>query len=159
MREANHRPFILRALPLVLAVGFVLGQGGCGLDKAKGPNSTGPSDVGVSTDLVAAPDVLNADGVSWSVVRLTLRDQNGQPIAVKSVLFEHDGDGLLTPSTASTYVGPVQTGIVMATDKNGIAYVVYIAGTQIRTLRITVRPYGIDTTFTPFWRSVEITQR
>ena len=169
MREANHRRFILRALPLVLGVGFLLGQGGCGLDKQKAGQLNGPSDIGVSTDLVAAPDVLNADGVSQSVVRLILRDQDGNPIAVRSVLFTTDGDGYLAPSTASTFVGPVQTGggyggnghgIVMATGKDGVAYVVYVAGTT-PDLRIHVSawPYGTDTAYTlRAFRTVEISQ-
>jgi hypothetical protein len=121
----------------------------------------------VSADLVAAPDVLNADGVSQSVIRLVLRDQNGKPISTRSVLFTTDGDGFLAPSTASTFVGPVQSGggsggsgngIVMATDKDGAAYVVYVAGSQLRSLTVFVRPYGIDTALT--WeRSVELQQR
>jgi hypothetical protein len=46
----------------------------------------------------------------------------------------------------------------MATDQNGIAYVVYVAGTALRPVTLYVRPYGIDTTYT--WeRSVEILQR
>ena len=74
------------------------------------------------------------------------------------MLFEHNGDGVLVPSSASTFVGPVQSGLVMATDKDGVAYVVYLAGTQLRSLTIFVRPYGIDTALT--WeRSVEILQR
>jgi hypothetical protein len=79
--------------------------------------------------LTALPDTLNADGVSVSVVQLVLRNQNGRPVSGRAVLFEHDGDGLLAPSAASTFVGPIQTGIVMATDNDGVAYVVYVAGT------------------------------
>jgi hypothetical protein len=170
MREANHRPFVLRAWPAVLAVGLLLGYGGCGLDKAQTPNLIGPSDIGVSTDLVAAPDVLNADGVSQSVVRLILRDQDGKPIAVRSVLFTTDGDGYLAPSTSSTFVGPVQVGggygggsngngIVMATGKDGVAYVVYVAGTGIGTIHVSAWPYGIDTAYTlRDFRTVAINQ-
>jgi hypothetical protein len=160
MREAIHRTLFRGIWPSVIGASLLLGSAGCGLDKQKVPDLTGPADVGVSTELVAAPDVLNADGVSQSVVRLVLRDQDGKPISGRAVLFEHDGDGYMAPSTASTYVGPVQTGIVMATDKDGVAYVVYVAGTQPgRKIRVTVRPYGIDTSYTPTWRSVEITQK
>jgi hypothetical protein len=104
------------------------------------------------------PDVVNADGVSQSVVRLVLRDDTGKAISGRSVLFEHNGDGLMVPSAASTYVGPVQTGIVMATDKDGVAYVVYVAGSGIGKVWIWVRPYGIDTNYT--WeRYVQILQK
>ncbi len=78
--------------------------------------------------------MLNADGVSQSVVRLVLRDDKGRPISGRSVLFQHNGDGLMVPSAASTFVGPVQTGLVMATDKNGVANVVYVAGSGIGTV-------------------------
>jgi hypothetical protein len=52
-----------------------------------------------------------------------------------AVLFDCEGDGTfcsgagrLTPHTGSTYVGPIQTGEVMATDNDGVARVVYTAG-------------------------------
>jgi len=91
-------------------------------------------------------------------VRLVLRDDKGKPISGRSVLFDYSGDGLLVPSAASTYVGPVQTGIVMATDRDGVAYVVYVAGGAIGQVWVRVRPYGIDTNFT--WeRYVQILQR
>jgi hypothetical protein len=158
MRHANYRAGALAARAAVLATGLLLVASGCGLDKVPDPDLAGPSDTGVSAELTAAPDVLNADGVSQSVVRLVLRDDKGRPISGRSVLFQHTGDGLMVPSSASTFVGPVQTGLVMATDKDGIAYVVYVAGTGIGALNVFVRPYGIDTMFT--WeRSVEILQR
>ena len=55
-------------------------------------------------------------------VRLVLRDQTGAPAAGRAVLFELlTGDGTMMPSTDSTYVGPVQTGLVMATADDGSA--------------------------------------
>jgi hypothetical protein len=155
MRESIHRRGAVSAGAALLAL--LLGAGGCGLDHQQAPDLQGPSDVGISVEMVAAPDTLNADGVSQSVVRLVLRDQKGNPISTRSVLFEHNGDGFLVPSTASTFVGPVQTGLVMATDKDGVAYVVYVAGTGLRTVTIDVRPYGIDTSLT-FFRSIQIIQ-
>lgn len=156
MRHANFRAGVLRARAAVLLTGLLLVASGCSLDKAPEPDLAGPSDAGVSAELSALPDVLNADGVSQSQVRLVLRDQKGQPFSGHPVLFQHNGDGLLTPG--STFIGPVQTGLVMATDSNGVAYVTYVAGEAITSVRVWVRPYGIDTTFT--WeRSVEISQR
>jgi hypothetical protein len=158
MRESIHRRGVVGPGAALLALGLLLGAGGCGLDHQQPPDLNGPSDVGVSVDMVAAPDTLNADGVSQSIVRLVLRDQLGKPISNRSVLFEHNGDGVLVPSTASTFVGPIQTGLVMATDKDGVAYVVYVAGTGVRTVTVDVRPYGIDSSLT-FFRSIEIFQR
>jgi hypothetical protein len=157
MRPANLRADIGRAL-LAAAVGLALAGSGCGLGKSPNPVLSGPSDSGVSAELEALPDVLNADGISQSVVRLVLRDQNGVPINGRAVLFQHNGDGYITPSTASTFVGPVQTGLVMATGKDGTAYIVYVAGTGIGPVVVSVRSYGIDTTFT-FERTVQILQR
>lgn len=158
MRDAMFRARVEHAGAAVLAVGLLLALSGCGLDKVPDPNLSGPSDSGVSAELTALPDVVNADGVSQSVVRLVLRDDKGNPINGRSVLFQHNGDGLMVPSAASTFVGPVQTGLVMATDRDGVAYVVYVAGLGIGPVTVWVRPYGIDTTYT-FERSVEILQR
>ena len=158
MRHANSRAGVLGARAAVVAIGLLLAATGCGLEKVGEPDLAGPSDTGVSAELTALPDVLNADGVSQSVVRLVLRDQNGKAINNKSVLFEHNGDGYMAPSTGSTFVGPVQSGLVMATDKDGVAYVVYVAGTSLRSVNVVVRPYGIDSALT-FYRSIEIIQR
>jgi hypothetical protein len=158
MSALNHRAPLEGARAAVLALGLLLAGTGCGLDKVPDPDLSGPSDTGVSAELTALPDVLNADGVSQSVVRLVLRDNKGLPISGRSVLFQYSGDGLLYPSTASTFVGPVQSGIVMATDRDGTAYVVYVAGQGFGTVMVFVRPYGNDSALT--WeRSVEILQR
>ncbi len=143
----------------VAAVALLLVVAGCGgLDKPATPDLAGPSDSTPSVELTALPDVLNADGVSQSVIRLVLRDQTGNPISTRSVLFTPDGDGYIAPSKSSTFVGPVQTGLVMATDKDGVAYIVYVAGTSPGTVTFWVRPYGIDTSLT--WeRSVSLFQR
>jgi hypothetical protein len=153
-------PFAERGVrPLLLAsVVLTLSFAGCGLDKVEEPPLIGPSETGISVQLTALPDTLNADGVSVAVVQLVLRNQDGRPVSGRAVLFEHDGDGLLAPSAASTFVGPIQTGIVMATDNDGVAYVVYVAGTARRMVTVWVRPYGIDAA-NLFYRSVEVWQR
>ncbi len=142
-----------------LTAGLLLLVTGCGgLDKSANPDLVGPADSTPSAELNALPDVLNADGVSQSVIRLVLRDDKGAPISNRSVLFQHDGDGYITPSAAANFVGPVQTGLVMATDKDGVTYIVYVAGTQPGTVTFWVRPYGIDTSYT--WeRMVQLVQR
>jgi hypothetical protein len=159
MRHANFRAGVDSAAAAAqLAMGLVLASSGCGLEQAPDPDLAGPSDTGVSVELSAAPDVVNADGVSPSVIRLVLRGKTGEPLSGRPVLFQHDGDGLIAPSAGSSFVGPVQTGLVMLTDSRGEASIVYVAGNQIRPVTVWVRPYGIDTTFT--WeRSVEILQR
>jgi hypothetical protein len=150
--NAGLRPL----LAFVATLGLV--TAGCGLDKVQDPPLIGPSETGLSVELTALPDTLNADGVSFSEIRLVLREQNGLAVSGRAVLFEHDGDGLLGPATTSTYVGPIQTGIVMATDRDGVAKVVYVAGTDFRTVIVAVRPYGIDAA-NGFLRTVEIFQQ
>jgi Invasin, domain 3 len=158
MRLPSARTRLADSGVRALAVMLLLGFAGCGLDKQPTPALAGPSDAGVSVQLTASPDVVNADGVSQSVVRLVLRDENGHPLSGRAVLFQHNGDGYMAPSTASSFVGPVQTGLVMATDRDGVAYVVYVAGTDLRSVVIFVRPYGIDTAYT--WeRTLEIIQQ
>jgi hypothetical protein len=143
---------------LALVASLGLAAAGCGLDKTPNPPLNGPSETGVSAELTATPYILNADGVSESVVQLVLRDPSGAPLVGRAVLFQFSGDGTLVPSTASTYVGPVQTGIVMATGKDGTAYVVYVAGTGLGTVTVSVSPYGNDVR-TIFFQSVDIIQQ
>ena len=81
--------------------------------------------------MIASPDVVNADGVSRSVVEMILRDQNGAPIAGQAVEFGFNGDGGLAPSPDSTFVGPLQSSLIMATDSQGVARVIYVAGTTV----------------------------
>lgn len=158
MREAIITGRPVRRARTVLALWLALGAVGCDLGSQNEPELSGPSDQGFNIELLALPDTLNADGVSVSQVRLVVRNQNGQPVTGYAVLFEFDGDGVLRPSSPGTYVGPVQTGEVMATDNNGVAMVVYTAGTDLRTVNISVRPYGFDAS-NFYTRSVTIYQR
>jgi hypothetical protein len=157
----------LAALGLV-AVGCSVGK----LDDVEQPPIIGPSETGLSAQLVALPDILNADGVSQSVVQMILRDASGQPASGRAVLFcatteaaaavgtcVTDSNGSIHPQAGSTYVGPIQQGIVMATDRDGVANVVWVAGTDHpATIVIAVRPYGIDAA-RGFLRTVEIFQQ
>jgi len=146
-----------RLAATVLAV--LLSGAGCGLDKTDEPALAGPSETGVSVQLTALPDILNADGVSASVVQIVLRSNNGAPLSGRAVNFYLEaGDGILAPSASSTYVGPIQTGFVMATGSDGVANVVYVAGSGIGLVRVAVRPFGIDSNI-GFYRTVDIWQQ
>jgi len=143
----------------VLSVGLIVALPGCSLDKDDPIVIGGPSETILSVELVALPDTVNADGVTASVVRLTLRDQDGQPATGRAVLFELlTGDGTMMPSAASTYVGPVQTGLVMATAADGTANVVYVAGFALTTATIGVRAYNFDAARN-YLATIEIIQR
>jgi hypothetical protein len=148
------RPF------LIVAVTGSLVSGGCRLDKVDRQELVGPSETGISVQLTALPDTVNADGVSTAQIELVLRGDNGAPVSGRAVYFELEaGDGEMLQQPGFTYVGPVQGGLVMATDTNGVTRVVYIAGTSVGTFaRISVRPYGIDGV-RDFYRTVEILQK
>ena len=144
----------------LVILGVALGLVGCGLDEENEPALSGPSETGISAQLSAFPDTVNADGVSQSVVQLILRDQTGAPAAGRAVLFlQVGGDGYMTPSASSTFVGPLSNGsLVMATADDGSAEVVYTAGYNVQTATIGVRPYSFDAT-SPYLSTIEIAQR
>lgn len=147
------------ACAAALALGILLVVPGCELEQDTLPPVIGPSETGLSVELSALPDTINADGVTRSQVELVLRDQNGNPAPGRAVLFALlAGDGKMVPSAASTYVGPVQTGLVMATSETGQAVVVYVAGKQITTAAIGVRMYSFDAA-REYLSTIEIIQR
>jgi hypothetical protein len=158
MRDAMFWVRPARRAWAVFALGLVVSAAGCSLGEQTEPALSGPSDQGFNLELTALPDTLNADGVSVSLVRIVVRDENGRPVSGHAVLFEHNGDGVLAPQASSTFVGPIQSGIVMATDNNGVAFVVYTAGLDLRTVTVWARPYGIDAA-NLYFRSVDIFQR
>jgi hypothetical protein len=144
-------------------LGLAVIGGGCNLDRQFEPNLTGPSDAAVSVELVAAPDTVNGDGVSMSLVSLVVRNNLGEPIKGWPILFQCNGGnrscngwGKMRPAPGSMYVGPVQSGEVMATDANGSTSVMYTAAYGTGFVTIGVRPYGTDTSYTTFYRYVEI---
>ncbi len=144
MRDLMSNLGARRALA-VGALGLLFAGSGCDLNRSGRPDPTGPADQGFNIELEALPDTLNADGVSTSRIRLVVRNQNGQPISGYAVLFLHDGDGILNPDPSSTYVGPIQSGKVMATDSNGVVFMVYTAGLDTgRLVQVAVRPYNFD---------------
>ncbi len=149
------RPF------LIVAVAVGLLSGACqALEKVDQQELVGPSETGISAQLIALADTVNADGVSSVDVELVLRNNTGGPVVGLAVFFQlEDGDGVLDPKTGFTYVGPVQSGFVMATNNNGVVRVVYTAGFNVgQHARVGVRPYGIDGVV-EFYRTVEIQQK
>jgi hypothetical protein len=132
-----------RQWPVVGALAVIFAMNGCGLDEVEVPPLVGPSENGISLQMQANPDVVNADGVSQSVIRITVRDQNGRPAQGQQLLVTFNGDGFIV--AGSVLVGPLQNGISVTTDTNGIAQVVYVAGTSSgSTVRVFAVPYGTD---------------
>ncbi len=120
-----------------------LGLGGCGQEEAVIPALAGPSALALSIDMRAEPSILNADGVSTSTVTATVRDSSGGPVQGQRLFFQHDGDGLLFAT--GLVVGLLQTGVTVATDRNGVAQLFYQAGTEPgRLVSIRCEPYSLD---------------
>ena len=159
MRVATFRWRASSIAAVTLVLGLVVALPGCNLKNDEQTPIGGPSQTGISVQLGAAPDTVNADGVSQVVVELVLRDQTGAAAGGRAVLFELlSGDGYITPSTGSTFVGPVQTGLVMATSGSGTAVVVYVAGHNVTTAVIGVRAYSFDAA-RDYLSTIEIIQR
>lgn len=139
------------------AVALIVAMNGCGLDEVRIPPLNGPSEAGLSLDLKANPDTISADGVSQSVVRIQARDQNGRPAPGRQLAVAlKSGDGFIV--AGSVLVGPLQSAVSLQTDSNGIAQVVYVAGTRVGVLAtIGARPYGFDATIDPDLRERTVT--
>jgi hypothetical protein len=129
---------------------------GCGLDETKVPPLFGPSELGLSLQMGASPDVINADGVSQSVVSITARDNNGKPVANQLIYVSGQGDGALI--AGGVLVGPLQSGFTVQTGNNGVAQVVYQAGLNVTQIIVQARPYGFDA-YAGLTRTVAIDQR
>lgn len=147
------------SLVATAALALLLGLGACTLDEVDIPPVSGPAETGYSVQLQALPDIINADGVTESIVHLWLRDLDGRPASGRAVYFAVlQGDGALGPAGTGTFVGPVQTGIVMGTNSEGQASAVYVAGFSPGTAIVGVRPYSFDAQG-DFLRTVTIIQR
>ena len=150
--RSMSRFWIIAPLTVALA-GFV----GCSLDKTGIPGLSGPSELAISLLMNAIPDRLTANGTDTSSIEVVVRDQNGQFVADKQILFtitDQDGRradiGELSSDTAFsnssgvatvTYFAPARTdftsdgsilvgGRPRGTDFNGESY---------RTVRIELR--------------------
>ena len=95
----------------LLACGLALQ--GCDLDKVTVPESlVGPSELGISLEMLALPDTVLADGIQTSVIRAVVRDQNGKPAVGRAILFsiaDESGNtaeiGTLTSDTGARVFG------------------------------------------------------
>jgi len=134
-------------------LGLFVAHAGCGLDGVEIPELDGPSELATAVTLTASPDLITADGFSTSLVTATVRGPNGEPIAGRDIFFSiADARGLtadigeLRSTTTGTGVG---TGIVVRTNAQGVAAVVYEApartdATANQTVLVQARPIGTD---------------
>ena len=124
-------------------LGLALLAGACTTNKQEAPSLTGPSELATSITITVSPDVVTQDGVSQSLVQITARDANGQPLRNLALRAELAVNGTL-----------VDFGTLSArslvTDANGRASVTFTAppapgGFAPSTdVQVVVTPLGTD---------------
>lgn len=127
-----------------LAVGLLASMVACTVHEQETPSLTGPSEFGTSIGVQVSPDVLAQDGSSQSLVTITARDSNGQPLRSLSLRAEISVGGV-----ASDFGSLSARNVV--TDGSGKATLIYTApaapafavdsGTVVQ---IEVTPIGTD---------------
>ena len=140
----KHQNIFTRVvLTSALAVGAVL-AGGCTMESQEAPPLTGPSEFGTSITITVSPDVLSQDGASQSVVTVTARDSNGQPLRNLALRSEINVDGVFA-DFGSLSARNIVTG------NDGRATLVYtapaappVAVDTNTTVSIVVTPIGTD---------------
>jgi hypothetical protein len=141
--------------PAILMFGVALATVSCGdkLEQVSIPALSGPSELALSLQLLANPDVITADGYSTSAIEAVVRDHNGQRLQGRDILFAlADEDGnfadigtLETPTGSRLHAGTATA----RTNADGVAYVVYRApyrtdATANQSLIVTARPVTDD---------------
>ena len=71
-----------------LAIVLVALTAACTMTKQEAPDLSGPSEFSTSVAVAISPDVLPQDGASQSVITLTARDAQGQPLRNVGLLVE-----------------------------------------------------------------------
>lgn len=136
-------------LRLALAAAALAAAAACTLQTQDAPAPTGPSEFALSLDIRATPDVIMQDGGSQSVITITARDHNSQPVAGLSLLVQTQVNGMLVD------YGELSARSIV-TGTNGVATVVYTApapppptATSDAVVTIVVTPLGTnyDSTF------------
>ena len=135
----THR-LITRGLAIVL----VALTAACTMTKQEAPDLSGPSEFSTSVAVAISPDVLPQDGASQSVITLTARDAQGQPLRNLGLRVEIRVDG--TPRDLGTLSA---RSVVTGTD--GRATIVYtapssptIAVDPFTIVEIVATPIGSD---------------
>ena len=101
------------ALARMAAVGVAVVAAACSVNRATAPSEIGPSGHALSVTLAASPDIVARDGASTALVRLNVRDAQGQPIS---------GQRMSLAVSAGTV-----SAAEVATASNGEATVIYTA--------------------------------
>ncbi len=136
------------------AAAVALSLTGCGLDKVTIPDEfEGPAELGIALRLEASPDVVTADGFSSSAIRATVRDQNGQPLSGRAVVFkitDANGRNADIGELTTTDGRRIRAAEATATSgSDGVARVTYYSPvrsdvTADTSVLVSARPVGTD---------------
>ncbi len=132
------RSWMIACLTVALA-GFV----GCSLDKTAILGLSGPSEFAISLLLHATPDRITANGTDTSDIEVVVRDENGQFIADKQILFR-----VFNARGFRADLGELSSDSAFS-NSNGVAKVVYFAPartdfTADGSVLVGARPAGTD---------------
>lgn len=119
--------------------------GACTMKNQEAPSLTGPSELGTSITVTVSPDVLTQDGFSQSLVTITARGPNGEPLRNLSLRAQ-----ILVDGVAADF-GSLSARTIV-TDANGRATLVFTtpgspaaSGVDRNTVvTIAVTPVGSD---------------
>jgi PKD repeat protein len=137
---------------VVSAVALVLALNGCGLEEIEVPDLDGPSEMSLSVRVTASPDIVTADGFSTSLVQALVRDENARPVANRDIFFsiaDESGRAADIGTLSASGSFGVGTGVVVRTNGQGIAQVIYEApartdATANQRILVFARPIGDD---------------
>jgi hypothetical protein len=141
----KHRTFFTRVVMSATVMAAALSAGSCTSKSAEPPPLMGPSELGTSITMALSPDVIYQDGASQSVVTITARDPNGQPLRNLALRTE------IAVGGTTVDFGSLSARTVV-TDSAGRATLVYTApaappsaaGGQETLVNIIAIPMGSD---------------
>jgi chitodextrinase len=132
----------LTRLSLVIVAGLLAAR--CTTKEQETPPLSGPSEYGTSISVSVSPDIISQDGSSQSMITVTARDVNGQPLRNLSLRTEIEVGGVLA-DFGSLSARSLVTG------SDGRASAVYTAPPSTRSpvdngtiVTIVVTPIGSD---------------
>jgi PKD repeat protein len=125
-------------------VALAVALGACTVKKTEAPPLSGPSETGLSLNVLVTPDQLVQDGLSQSVIEMTARGPDGRPQSGVPLRVEINVNGVAVDYGVLSNKAPV-------TGSDGVARVTYTsppalaeAVDNFTTVRFYVTPVGND---------------
>jgi PKD repeat protein len=115
-----HARMSLSRLALALVALAATALGGCTVDETEIPPLSGPSELGLSLQMTATPDILPQDGSSQSAVQIVARGPDGRAVRALSLRMEIAVGGIVQD------FGTLSSRTVVTGD-DGIARLTYTA--------------------------------